>query len=434
MNLLTDKWIPVREDGQFTQITLQQLLTSNAEHQLALPRDDMEMGALQMLISLVQVIAIPETPEQLRQRAHTPLTENEYLKFSENWSDEFDLMHKTYPFMQVADLKSKDVTPIQKMFIGLPAGNNHAFFNEPDEINEVCCSCAAIALFNLASNAPGFSGKHKAGLRGGGKINTFVVGSHLRETIWLNVLTQGGVVDLLPDAEDFEFCWVSTIKPGQKIFANSIGINRGLFWQPLRLRLFIQNKTSVCQHCGHSAHQIIDSFWCEADFKFEVIGLWPHPHSPREWVIKDGENKERYLSFNQLVPGWTQLNQFVIDHATEKEGNVRASVINQFEQVFLDHSHARLIIYVASYAKDRAKISERRHELFAMPELWHENKQTIDNAISIALDVKQLLRGRLFHFGKETGAQIHRFAERQYYQQTENRIHVLLRSFNDRKS
>ena len=434
MNLLTDKWIPVREDGQFTQITVQQLLTSDAEHQLALPRDDMEMGALQMLISLVQVIAIPETPEQLRQRAHTLLTENEYLKFSENWSDKFDLMHEAYPFMQVADLKPKDATPIQKMFIGLPAGNNHAFFNEPGEINEVCWSCAAIALFNLASNAPGISGKHKAGLRRGGKISTFVTGNHLRETIWLNVLSQDLVVRLLPDANNNEFCWVSAIKPGQKIFANSIGINRGLFWQPLRLRLSIQNKTSVCEHCGHSTHHIIDGFWCEAEFKFDVEGEWPHPHSPRKWNIKKGEKKEDYLSFNEMIPGWAQLDQFVLDHETEKEGHVRAAVVDQFEKVFLDRNYVRLIFYVVGYAKEKAKISERRHELFAMPELWHENKQTIEKAISIALDVKQLLRGRLFYFGKETGAQIHRFAERQYYQQTENRIHVLLRSFSDRKS
>ena len=393
----------------------------------------MEIGALQMLISLVQAIAIPKTPDQLRHRVCTPLAEKEYLKACESWSDKFDLMHETYPFMQVADPKSNDVTPIQKLFVGLPAGNNHAFFNEPGEISEVCCSCAMIALFNLASNAPGFSGKHKAGLRGGGKINTLAVGGHLRETIWLNVLSQGAVTQLLPDAEDFEFCWVSAIKHGQKIFSNSIGINRGLFWQPLRLRLSIQDKTAVCQHCGHPTHAIVDGFWCEADFKFEVVGQWPHPHSPRRWDIEGVERQERYLSFTQLVPGWTQLNQFVLDHATDEQGNIRAAVIDQFEQVFLERSHARLILYVASYANKQAAVLERRHEVFTMPELWQENKQTLERAINIALNAKQLLRKRLYSFGKKTGAQVHSIAERQYYQQTESSIHHFLRSFNGRK-
>ena len=433
MNLLTDKWIPIRKGEQFGQITLQQLLTSDTKYQLALPRDDMEMGALQMLISLVQAIAIPKTPDQLRHRVCTPLAEKEYLQTCESWSDKFDLVHKAYPFMQVADPKSKDVTPIQKLFVGLPAGNNHAFFNEPGEISEVCCSCAMIALFNLASNAPGISGKHKAGLRGGGKVSTFVVGSHLRETIWLNVLSQEAATQLLPDTENFEFCWVSAIKPGQKILANSIGINRGLFWQPLRLRLSIQAKTTVCQHCRHQTHAIINGFWCEADFKFEIVGHWPHPHSPREWDIKRDKRQERYISFNQLVPGWTQLNKFVLDYATEKEGNVRAAVISQFEQVFLERSHAQIILYVAGYVNKQAGITERRHEVFAIPELWRENKITLERAVKIALEAKQVLRGRLYYFGKETGAQIHSLAERQYYQQTESSIHQLLRSFNGRK-
>lgn len=434
MNLLTDKWVPVRNGGEFSQITLQQLLTSKADYQLALPRDDMETGALQMLISLVQAIAIPETPEQLRQRASAPLSEEQYLRSCENWSDRFDLMHESYPFMQTVNPGTDDITRIQKLFVGLPAGNNHALFNEPGEINEVCCSCAAVALFNLASNAPGFSGKHKAGLRGGGKISTFAVGNSLRETIWLNVLSREAVTQLLPYAVDHEFCWVSAIEPGQEILASSIGINRGLFWQPLRIRLSVQDKASYCHHCGHPTQIVIEGFRCEVDFKFEVVGQWPHPHSPLEWSIKDDEKKERYLSFNQLVPGWIHLNQFVLNHATEKEGNVRAAVIKQFDDVFLERSHPRLIIYVAGYANKQAAIQERRHELFAMPEQWHDNKQAIEKAVKIALEIKRILRGQLYYFGKEAGAQTHMLAERHYYQQTEYRVHALLRSFNNRKT
>lgn len=434
MNLLTDKWIPIRLGGQFGQITLQELLTKDADYQLALPRDDMEMGALQLLIAIVQAIAALDDPEQLRHRASTPLTVSEYIDCCEGWLDKFDLLHRSQPFMQVLDPKAKDATPIQKLFIGLPEGNNHAFFNLPGEIKEVCGSCAAIALFNLASNAPGFSGKHKAGLRGGGKINTFAVGNQLRETLWLNILSQQAIKVLLPEADDAELCWVSPIKAGQKIPADKIGINRGLFWQPLRLRLSWQQKISVCQHCGSHTDIAIDGFFCEADFKFDVLGQWPHPHSPRQWDIKKGEKeKERYLSFNQLVPGWTQLNQFVLDRASDKQGSVRAAVVDQFEKVFLDRTHDRLILYVASYANKQAAILERRHELFSMPEQWQDNKKIFEHAIDIALEAKSILRGRLYYFAKETGAQIHMLAERQYYHQTESSIHQFLHGFSQRK-
>ncbi|MCW9013277.1 MAG: type I-E CRISPR-associated protein Cse1/CasA [Gammaproteobacteria bacterium] len=433
MNLLTDKWIPIRLGGQFSQITLQQLLTTDTDYHLALPRDDMELGALQLLISLVQAIAPPDDAEQLRQRAKTPLTESHYQKITEGWLDKFDLLHDRQPFMQVTDPKAKEATPIQKLFIGLPEGNNHAFFNEPGEISHICESCSAIALFNQASNAPGFSGKHKAGLRGGGKINTFAVGESLRETIWLNVLSQQVVNQVLPEAMANDFCWISPIHSGQKIPADLIGINRGLFWQPLRLRLSSYEQSAVCDHCGHTTEKIVDRFLCEADFKFEVVGQWSHPHSPRQWDIKKGsKEKERYLSLNQLIPGWTQLNQFVLNQSTDKQGSARAPVIDQFEQVFLDRTHNKLVLYVAGYANKQAAILERRHELFAMPEQWHENKKWLERAIDLALETKQILRGRLYYFGKETGAHVHTQAERQYYQQTESNIHRFLQNFSHR--
>ena len=438
MNLLTDKWIPVRDGGEFSQITLQQLLTSAVDYQLALPRDDMETGALQMLISLAPGDRHPGNARAIKGKGHYSLVRGGNTSGAcENWLDQFDLMHESCPFMQVANPGTDNITPIQKLFVGLPAGHNHALFNAPGEINEVCCSCAAVALFNIASNAPGISGRHKAGLRAGGKISTFAAGSNLRETVWLNVLSREAATQLLPDADDHELCWVSAIEQGQEILAASIGINRGLFWQPLRIRLSVQDKASAasaCHHCGHSTQTVIDGFRCEADFKFEVVGQWPHPHSPVEWSIKNDEKKERYLSFNQLVPGWTHLNQFVLNHSSEKEGNARAAVIKQFDDVFLERSHPRLIIYVAGYANERSAIKERRHELFAMPKEWQDNKQTVEKAVNIALKINRLLRGQLYYFGKETGAWVHVLAERQYYQQTEYRIHALLRSFDNRKT
>jgi CRISPR system Cascade subunit CasA len=108
----------------------------------------------------------------------------------------FVLDHQQYPFMQTRRVKAKEITPIQKFFIGLPEGNNHALFNDKGEIDAVCASCSAIALFNQASNCPSFGGGFKANLRGSAPNTTFAAGDHLRETLWFNVLSQDRIADL----------------------------------------------------------------------------------------------------------------------------------------------------------------------------------------------------------------------------------------------
>ena len=434
MNLLKDKWISVRTDNQPQQINLQTLLTSKQVFHLSLPRDDMELATLQLLISLVQVIAPPKDAATLQQHVSSPLTNEEFQQYLEKFNDCFDLNHAKTPFMQVAKPVAKEVTPIQKLFTGLPAGNNHAFFNEVNEINAVCGGCAATALFNQASNAPGFSGKHKAGLRGGGKINTFISGKNLRETIWLNVLNDVAATTLLPDGQNDQLCWIEPIKSGAKIPAPTLGLARGLFWQPLRLKLEASEQVRDCDHCSYKAKITYTGFWCEADFKFEVLGQWPHPHSPRCWNIKkEQREKERYLSFNQFTPGWTQLNQFVLSQETPKQGSVRAPVVKQFENVFLDQTLDNMVLLVGGYTNKQAAILERRHEVFSMPSNWLENRDWLEKSINAALEIKTVLRRRSYYFGKETGAKIHEQAERTYYQQTEFKVHELLRSFSSRK-
>ena len=58
MNLLRAAWISVHgeSNGQSKKLTLQQLLCSDDRWSLALPRDDLEFAALQLLICMVQVL------------------------------------------------------------------------------------------------------------------------------------------------------------------------------------------------------------------------------------------------------------------------------------------------------------------------------------------------------------------------------------------
>jgi len=133
MNLLTDHWIPVRpvNGGAPQAITLEQLLCGDEHWILSLPRDDMELAALQLLICLVQVCWIPENEQALHSYVTKPLTTNAFVQGIAKWRDTFCLDHPEYPFMQVKGVDAKEPTSMDKLLAGLTGATNCTFINEP---------------------------------------------------------------------------------------------------------------------------------------------------------------------------------------------------------------------------------------------------------------------------------------------------------------
>ncbi len=80
--------------------------------------------------------------------------------------------------MQTRGVKSAEATPIQKLLVGLPEGNNHTFFNCRGEVSHLGESMAAIALFNQASNTPSFGGGFKKWHQGT-PVTTLIAGDKL---------------------------------------------------------------------------------------------------------------------------------------------------------------------------------------------------------------------------------------------------------------
>lgn len=81
MNLLKDPWIPVRAGGgagEFSLLTYRQLLCEPGDWQVSLPRDDLELACLQLLVCMTQVMFLPEDAATLRNRLDTPLTPGEF--------------------------------------------------------------------------------------------------------------------------------------------------------------------------------------------------------------------------------------------------------------------------------------------------------------------------------------------------------------------
>lgn len=450
MNLLEDPWIPVRAgggSGEFRLLTYRQLLCEKCDWQVSLPRDDLELGCLQLLVCMTQIMFLPEDAATLRNRLDTPLTRDEFATGIAPHQDWFDLDHPTQPFMQSRGVKATEDTPIQKLLIGMPEGNNHAFFNEVGEVHHLSGVVAAIALFNQASNCPSFGGGFKGSLRGGAPITTLVFGSNLREIVWRNVLTRPNLAArqiALPGLDTDLPTWVKPITEQSTIYWNEIGLARGLFWQPARVELVKTTQDASCGVLGGEAVPGYSGFLKEK-FNYTIDGVWPHPHGALSLNRKRGALDQRFASFTTTAPAWTHLSEFVVPHSLQddnaKEGSTPAGAVTQAYELGID----RLSLLIGGYRANQASVLERRHELMSLAQGWRDNNgRRLPELVSIGREAITALRNKLLvtakgHEDKKRGFKLkgvgafdkqgkkfvglHDVGEKLFYARTESLIH-----------
>jgi CRISPR system Cascade subunit CasA len=433
MDLLTSSWIPVRADGgsgRFRLLTYEELLCGSGAWTVSLPRDDLELACIQLLACMTQAMFIPDTETQWRERLAQPMSPEAFADGVAPCREWFDLDHPSRPFMQTRGIQSKDITPIQKLLIGLPEGNNHAFFNAVGEVRRLGGAMAAVALFNQASNCPSFGGGFKGSLRGGSPVTTLVEGKHLRETVWRNVLTLENVQKRLPDyqpdpAADLP-TWVRPIREKETIQAPLIGLVRGLFWQPAHVELVRHEEEAPCDFLGCDAGPVYSGFRKEK-FGFTVEGVWPHPHGAMIDSEKKGVKERKFVSFTTAAPAWTQLSEFVVprtlDDKDTKEGCTPAGPVVQADELLPGALH----LMVGGYRTNQASVIERRHELVSLARGWAGNKDRLKSLVDFGKDARLLLRGKLYFASqghkdkgmKGIGAPIHDMADKLFYARTE---------------
>lgn len=447
MNLLTEAWIPVRPlpTGGPEKITLRRLLCEESRWELCLPRDDMELAALQMLVSVAQVFFIPKDVGELKQRIVSPLSPDAFDAGCEPFRDWFRVDHPDYPFMQVRGVSAKEFTPMDKLLAGLTGATNSCFVNEQGLGDCVCGGCAAIALFNQASCAPSFGGGFKSNLRdarwpgkdgrgglSGAPITTLVQGEHLRQTVWFNVLSEDRLIHQFPwhfETLNQKPTWVDPIKSASQIPAQTIGLLRGLFWQPAHIELLPPNDGQTCSCCGF-AERVVYCGFNKAKFNHSIIQLWPHPHSARTATVKKGVREEKFVSFTTSAPAWTQLSRFVVQRQTDGngEGQEPAAVIRQ-AQGFI----RGLRLNVGGYQNKLASILERRHELIFIKDGWSDKTVVIHELVGLATRYRDALNKALYVFSnglkeskgqkiKGAGVAVHEAGKEQFYQRSEDTV------------
>lgn len=394
MNLLNDNWIPVELGGVPERISLQKLLCEDLDCVIKSFRDDMELAALQLLVCLVQVAFIPDDKEALKRRWERPMSESEYRQGIEAYLEWFDLLHPKTPFMQTASVApgANKITwaSIQKLFIGLPeksssSRSSSAFFDTTDELDSIHIGDAAIALFQQATNGLGLGSHYfSVGLKGSVPLTTLILSKRLRKTIWCNVLSQDFLKPFqILEAPLQEPTWVM---PPHSKFGNEqahhIGLVRGLFWQPAKVKLEIINGK-------------VTGFYKETG-PCSVQGFWLHPHTPTDLLrLKAGSPKEKpYLSAQADLPLWGQMLSYFYspDQADQLQGMSAspALVVQQFRRVWPSEE---IHLAVGGYVKGNSteSLAGRRHEIYSLAQEWQDKSGELHHLVDFALKCQQRL-------------------------------------------
>ncbi|WP_422411482.1 MULTISPECIES: type I-E CRISPR-associated protein Cse1/CasA [unclassified Endozoicomonas] len=437
-SLLDQAWIPLHYEGTRLWVTYQQLLCGEKKGKLCLPRDDLELAGVQLLVAITQVCFTPADRKELLARLKKPLSTDEFLKGVKDKKDWFDLNHPVTPFMQIRGVKASKSTPMDKLLAGVADGTNKPFVNPHGLAEGLCGSCTAIALFNMANNCPSMGGGFKGSLRGSTPITQLITEPvtqlitepDLRRTIWLNVLHQERLSNIVmpwyqataQQAPNY----VDPVKAGEKIRATNIGLARGLLWQPAHFELLPAEDTGCCSVCNVTAP--LYKGFNKAKFNYTVEGNWPHPLSARTFKIVKGKKEEKFPSFTTTAPGWTQLSRLVVAMESSKEGQIPAPVLLQIrDDGLIKQKHLRFVI--GGYRNNQATVLERRHEFFSLADGWAEHGEVIHYIIKTGLAYKTALRKALYLFSegikdknkeiKGSGVNLCQSGDDLYFQQTE---------------
>ncbi len=389
MNLLTEKWIPVECQQQWQRISLQSLLCEDEPYQIKTFRDDMELAALQLLVCLVQVIFMPEDKKALLKNWQQAMNAQTYQQAIAPYLDWFDLNHAKTPFMQCADVSpekgDKNWASLQKLFMGLPektssSPSSNAFFETTEELQAIHPGDAAIALFQQATNGFSLGGVgYSVGLKGSMPLTTLVVHESLRKSLWCNILSHDFLQQKtgLLTAPINEPTWViapHTQQADER--ARHIGLSRGLFWQPAKVKLVF-------------AQHGVTGFYKQTG-TCTVKDYWLHPHSPIDLLRLQANNpKEKpYLSARGDQPLWGQMLSYFYSErkiAAIKQGGVScALVVQQYDDVWREEG---IQLAVGGYIKGASaeSLAGRRHEIYSLANGWQEKSAELNELIDFAI-------------------------------------------------
>lgn len=400
MNLLEEKWLPIRRtNGSLDWIAPHQITEPDIVS-LAANRPDFNGALIQFLIGLLQTTTPIDSEKEWRQLFNTPPSSDTVMQWFDPVTNAFVLDGEGARFMQDFSLKlgEADIKEISLLFMDAPGvstqKDNKDLFVKSGQINGICFHCAATTLFTLQTNAPEGGQGNYTSLRGGGPLTTLMVTTPSRSlwhNLWLNVMPksvflrqQGG--DVTKIAPNFTFSWLSDIgdiqPQGQETYPVQVHPHYVFWAMPRRIRLDLSNiKIGQCDICKRQCMNLIQSYISRP--KGLKHNGWEHPFTPYyktnkgEFPVRPSQGAFSYKNWLAWVLGVTEAG---------KQINA-ASIVNYF----LEHRQDRQVS--AQY-----RLASFGYEMDSMKACcWYETTFPLYNLLDVNRDtqenVQQLVKG-----------------------------------------
>lgn len=292
MNLITDRWIPViRQNGQSDTIAPWQIAeVDNPVVEMTAPRPDFQGALYQLLIGLLQTCFAPEDEDQWLEYWQQMPEPEELQACFEKVAFAFELDAADGPaFLQDFDLSDDSTKAISALLIDAPGENalekNSDHFVKRDQVNQLCSSCTAIALFTLQTNASAGGRGTRVSLRGAGPLTTLILpkvsSATLWQKLWLNVLNQ----EEFEPAEKIDSSilpWLGKTRvsdKGQITSPSEVHPLHAYWGMPRRVRLTTKTTDADCDLCGNHAEILYQSYRAK-NYGTNYEGAWVHPLTP----------------------------------------------------------------------------------------------------------------------------------------------------------
>lgn len=383
MNLLEDRWIPVRRQNGDEERIAPWELTSDFEDNpivaLAAPRPDFQGALIQFLIGLVQTASPPDEDQDLEWEDwfEDPPSPEELKEKFNPFIDCFFLDGDGPRFMQDLDLekdiksgnKKRNAVHIGSLLIDAPGENtlknNADHFVKRGHITSLCYSCVATALLTLQTNAPAGGQGHRTSLRGGGPLTSLVVldikGSGVNNptlwhNVWPNILYKDTIEETnqIPSKEKQHiFPWIaptrtSEAKTGVTIYPVDVHPLQMYWGMPRRIRLaFDQIESGICDLCLSETTSLVKQYITQA-YGIDYSDEWQHTLSPY-WKDKQGKP----FPYHPQPGGF--VYKYWLGLSEGSESDIPAKVVLEFKERRLQKGKEQLRLWIFGYDMDNMK-------------------------------------------------------------------------------
>lgn len=406
MNLLEEKWLPIRRStGQVDWIAPYQITESDIVA-FATNRADFNGALAQLMIGLLQTTTPVDDENDWEDLLNAPPTTEVLQKWFAPTTEAFVLDGDGARFMQDISLTAAEGAEctIDALLIDAAGGSaidkNTDHFIKRDTIKAMCPHCLAAALFTLQTNAPAGGAGHRTSLRGGGPLTTLLVAtpSHsLWQDLWLNVkpqqvfMQQGGAAQ--KTAKHFTFPWLDEISKIQPAGGETQPLQvhpHHVFWaMPRRIRIdFADAQTGRCDVCKRDSTQLLHRYTTKPQ-GLNYKGVWRHPFSPYY------ETKEGWLPVHPQPGGFSYKNwlAWVLGVKQGKKSAQAAGIVNYFLQERKKYQKSgQFRLWVFGYDMDNMKPRcwyETTFPLYGLTEATRSTQTQIQNLIANRIEASE---------------------------------------------